>query len=630
VTGWTEAEALGRPLQEVFVILNEESREPAHNPVDRVLREGATAGLANHTLVSKDGREVNIDDSAAPIRDAQGQLAGAMMVFRDVSQRRHEERERASLLESERDAREAAETAEQQLRIAVEAAPAAMIMVDEAGRIVLVNALTEQLFGYSKDEILGQPIERLVPDRYRDRHRDHRSGFSAEARQRPMGAARDLFALRKDGSEVPVEIGLSPLQTPEGRFVLSAVSDISARKEAEAALLEANRHKDEFLAMLSHELRNPLGAIVNATHLLKQLGQAEGNLKWARDVIDRQTRHLARIVDDLMDVSRIARGKIVLSREPTPVASPIAMALDSARSLIDARHQKLTSSIPGEPIWVDGDATRLAQVLGNLLNNAAKYTPPGGTISLSVEREEAQVVVRVRDTGIGISAEMLPRVFDLFVQAEAPLDRTQAGLGLGLTLARRLTELHGGTLEARSAGLGQGSEFVVRLPALETAPAARDRRRIVGTSDSPQRRILIVDDNADAAEGLMLALSVSGHEVRAAADGPAALQAVEQFQPDVVLLDIGLPGMDGYEVARRIRAATGQRGVVLVALTGYGQPEDIKRAFAAGFDHHLVKPVDPDAILAMLSSRSRRSSAKAATPSELRKGFRRTDRTSDQ
>jgi CheY-like chemotaxis protein len=371
-------------------------------------------------------------------------------------------------------------------------------------------------------------------------------------------------------------------------------------------LLEANRHKDEFLAMLSHELRNPLGAIANATHLLKQLGHAEANLEWARGVIDRQTKHLVRIVDELMDVSRVARGKIVLSREPIPVASPIAMALDTARPLMDARRHELSASIPGEAIWVNGDVTRLAQVVDNLLSNAAKYTPPGGAISLVVRREGTQVAVRVRDTGIGISAEMLPRVFDLFVQAERPLDGTQGGLGLGLTLARRLTELHGGTLEALSDGLGKGSEFVVRLPTCEGAPM-RDRPRIHLTSDSPQRRILIVDDNADAAEGLTLALSVSGHVVRSAADGPAALQTIEQFRPDVVLLDIGLPGMDGYEVGRRIRAATGQSGVFLVALTGYGQEEDRKRTLDAGFDHHLVKPIDPGVILALLADPGRQS-----------------------
>jgi CheY-like chemotaxis protein/nitrogen-specific signal transduction histidine kinase len=389
------------------------------------------------------------------------------------------------------------------------------------------------------------------------------------------------------------------LETPDGRFVLAAVTDITERKKTERALQEADQRKDEFLAMLSHELRNPLGAITNAAELLKQLGPLEGDLQWARDVIDRQASHLARIVDDLLDVSRISRGLIVLRREPIPVASAVALALETARPLIEARRQGFTSEVSPDPIWVDGDATRLAQVIGNLLSNAARYTPQGGTISLRVTREGAEVVARVQDTGIGISAEMLPRVFDLFVQAERPLDRAPGGLGLGLTLARRLTEMHGGRLEAFSAGPGHGSEFVVRLPLFTgERPAARPRPVLM--YEAVRRRILIVEDNVDAGETLALGFGARGHEVRVAQDGPSALETAAEFHPEVVLLDIGLPGMDGYEVGRRLKAATGSEGIVLVALTGYGREEDRQRAREAGFDHHLVKPITPDAILAAL------------------------------
>jgi PAS domain S-box-containing protein len=490
--------------------------------------------------------------------------------------------------------------AEEKFRLALEAAPAAVIMVDQRGTIVLVNALTEHVLGYPRGELVGQSIDRLVPSRFRSGHAEFRAGFFVDSRQRPMGAGRDLYALRKDGSEVPVEIGLSPMDTADGRFVLAAVTDITARKRAEVALQEADRHKDEFLAMLAHELRNPLGAIANAAQLLKQLGPPTGNMRWARDVIDRQAAHLARIVEDLLDVTRISRGQIVLRREPVPLAAAVALTLETARPLFEARRQRFTSAVPAEPIWVDGDTTRLAQVIGNLLSNASRYTGQGGAVSLTVERDGAEVVARVRDTGVGISAEMLPRVFDLFVQAERPLDRAPGGLGLGLTLARRLTEMHGGRLEAFSAGLGQGSEFVVRLPVFAGEPPEEIDTRPVLVSEAVGRRILVVDDNADAAEALALALGATGHEVQLASDGPSALVAAAEFAPEVVLLDIGLPGIDGYEVARRLRADKRSQGMVLVALTGYGQEEDRRRARDAGFDHHLVKPINPEAILAVL------------------------------
>jgi PAS domain S-box-containing protein len=722
LTGWNEAEALGRRSAEVFVIVDEPSGQPAEDPVQKVLREAAAARLANHTLlVSKDGRTIPVDDSAAPIRTAEGRLTGVVLVFREIAERRRRERERATLLESEHAARAEAETSVEQLRLAleagrmgtweyrvgtgevkwspgleaihgfppggfpgtfeafreeihpddrervlaairtaveerrdhhveyrivrrdgavrwvegrgqvfsnsegrpermvgvcldvtertqaedrfrlaVEAAPAGMIMVDRQGTIVLANALTERILGYARDELLGQSIERLLPLRFRDPHPHHRAGFFVDSRQRPMGVGRDLYALRKDGSEVPVEIGLSPLSTADGQFVLAAVTDITDRKQAASALREADRRKDEFLAMLAHELRNPLGAITNAAQLLKQLGPPEGNLRWARDVIDRQAAHLARIVDDLLDVSRISRGQIVLRREPVPLAAAVTLALETVKPLIDARRQRFSSSIPPGPIWVDGDTTRLAQVIGNLLGNAARYTPQGGAVSLTVAREGGEAVVRVRDTGIGIAKDVLPRVFDLFVQGERPPDHAPGGLGLGLTLARRLTELHGGKLDAVSAGLGEGSEFIVRLPILQREPPIELKARPVLVYEAPTRRILVVDDNADAAEALALALGAIGHEVRLAGDGPSALDVAAEFKPEVVLLDIGLPGMDGYEVARRFRARKEWAGIVMVALTGYGQEEDRRRAQDAGFDHHLVKPIPPEAILAVL------------------------------
>jgi signal transduction histidine kinase/DNA-binding response OmpR family regulator len=367
---------------------------------------------------------------------------------------------------------------------------------------------------------------------------------------------------------------------------------------------EADRRKNEFLSMLAHELRNPLAPIRNATQILRLRLPDEPDLLAVRDIIDRQVEHLVRLVDDLLDISRITRGKIRLLLEPVDIASIVARALETSRPVIDERHHGLTVSLPQEPLRVHADLVRLAQVLSNLLNNAAKYTEDGGTITLTVREEDGEAVVRVRDTGMGIPAETLPHVFDLFVQAERSLDRSQGGLGVGLTLVRGLVEMHGGRVEAASDGPGRGSEFTVRLPALDMARIARPSAN--GNSQFPvggaRRRVLLVDDNADGAESLAMLLRISGHEVHVSHDGPAALAVTESFRPDVVFLDIGLPGMDGYEVARRLRELPGINKLILVALTGYGREEDQRRAHEAGFDYHLVKPADPSALEALFAA----------------------------
>jgi PAS domain S-box-containing protein len=477
-----------------------------------------------------------------------------------------------------------------------------MVLVDERGRIAYVNELTERLLGYPRDELLGQPVDLLVPAQLRELHADYRAGFFAEAHRRPMGAGRDLHALHKDGRQIPVEIGLSPVETAEGRFVLAAVTDITVRKEAERRLQEADRRKDEFLAMLSHELRNPLGAITNATHLLKQFGSPEGNLSWARDVIGRQAAHLTRLVDDLLDVSRISSGQIVVRREPMPLAPAIALAVETTRPLFDSRRQTLISSVPTDAIWVEGDSTRLAQVIGNLLSNASRYSREGAVVFLGVSRQGVDAVVRVRDYGIGIAPEVLPRVFDPFMQAGQPPGGGGGGLGLGLTLARRVTELHAGRIEAASAGLGHGSEFVVRLPTLPgESPVKVAAPRGDEVRDAVRRRVLLVDDNADARESLGHALAIAGYAVRLARDGPSALAEAAEFQPEAALLDVGLPGMDGYELARRLKAQSSPSRIVLIALTGWGQEEDRLKGRDAGFDHYLVKPASPEEILSVLA-----------------------------
>jgi CheY-like chemotaxis protein/two-component sensor histidine kinase len=331
-------------------------------------------------------------------------------------------------------------------------------------------------------------------------------------------------------------------------------------------------------------------------------------LQAIRDLIDRQVQQLVRLVDDLLDISRITRGKIRLQTEPIELAAVVERAVETSRPLIEGKNHTLTLDVTPEPIRVEGDPVRLAQVIGNLLNNAAKYTPEGGSITLTLERAGGEAIIRVRDTGVGIPPDMLGSIFELFTQVDRSLDRSQGGLGIGLTLVHRLVEMHGGRVQAFSAEANQGSEFVVRLPVLPAPPAVAPPAPINGTAslldNSPRRRVLIVDDNADGADSLAMLLRLAGHEVAVCNESTGALATAETFQPQVVLLDIGLPGLDGYEVARQLRARPKLKNVLLVALTGYGRDEDIRRSLEAGFDHHLVKPADPEALTGLFAQLS--------------------------
>jgi CheY-like chemotaxis protein/two-component sensor histidine kinase len=357
--------------------------------------------------------------------------------------------------------------------------------------------------------------------------------------------------------------------------------------------------------MLAHELRNPLAPVRNALHILKMPGAGVADSRQARDMMERQVQHLVRLVDDLLDVSRIMRGKIELRKEPVDLAAVVGRAVETAQPALDAAGHELSITLPARPVLLEADLVRLAQVLSNLLVNACKYTEPAGRIWLMAGRDGPDaVLVRVRDTGIGIAPDLLPHVFDLFVQADRSLARSQGGLGIGLTLVRRLVEMHGGTVTACSPGPGRGSEFVVRLPALPEGGV--DDGRGTPSEDvrrsGPRRRVLVVDDNVDAAESAAMLLRIWGHEVRTVHDGSSVLGVVRDFRPDVVLLDIGLPGMDGYEVARRLRGEPSLAGLVLAAMTGYGQDEDRRKSREAGFDVHLTKPLNPDTLEAFISS----------------------------
>jgi CheY-like chemotaxis protein len=389
---------------------------------------------------------------------------------------------------------------------------------------------------------------------------------------------------------------------------IGTCTDITERKQAEAAQADADRRKDEFLAMLAHELRNPLAPIRMALHMIR-VRQREGGALSERHlaILERQTENLGHIVDDLLDVSRVTRGKIELRKERVDLSSVVSRALDATRGLIESRRHDATTMLPAEPVHVLGDPVRLEQILVNLLANAAKYTDSGGSIAVSVRRTGAQAELCVRDTGVGIAPHMLDRIWHLFEQAERSLDRAQGGLGIGLSIVRNLVELHGGAVEARSPGLGQGSEFLVRLPIAPDDGVRPPREAPNALVEGPPRsqtrarplRVLVVDDNVDAATTLGDLVRAQGHVVQVIHDGPAALAAAREHRPDIVFLDIGLPGMDGYEVARHLRAA-GPCPAKLVAVTGYGQAADRQRAAEAGFTQHLVKPAAPTAVIELL------------------------------
>ncbi len=391
-------------------------------------------------------------------------------------------------------------------------------------------------------------------------------------------------------------------QNERDRLFQELQSEVEQRKRAEEALREADRRKDEFLAMLAHELRNPLAPIRNALEVMKRSEAAPEALRQTREMMERQVQVMARLVEDLLDVSRITRGKVELRKGLVDLRAVVARAVETARPLIEARGHDFTMDLPPEGLPVEGDAVRLAQVIANLLNNAAKYTEPGGRIRLSAGREGGEIVLRVRDTGVGIAPDVLPRVFDLFVQEAHPSNLSQGGLGIGLTLVKRLVEMHGGRVEAHSEGPGKGSEFVMRLPAAE-APLPRPELGPTTGGSAAGRRILVVDDNADSADSLAELLQFWGHEVRTAHSGAEALDAARDFRPDAVLLDLGMPDMNGYEAARLLRDRAGLNGTAFIALTGYGQDAERRRSAEAGFQAHLVKPVDPEELRKLLAGR---------------------------
>jgi PAS domain S-box-containing protein len=582
LTGWTSDEATGRPLTEVFRIVNERTRRPVEDPVERVLATRQVVGLANHTLLSsREGAEVPIDDSAAPIYDGQANVTGVILIFRDITERRR------------------AELVNERLAAIVESSDDIIVSKTLDGVITGWNRGAERILGYSADEVIGKHVSILMPtelvedmpkilNRVRKGERvDH---YHTKRR-------------RKDGTILDVSLTVSPIRDADGVIVGASKigRDITREKLVEAERREAERRKDEFLAMLAHELRNPLASISNAAQLLGSL-ETEDDLEWAKDVVQRQVKHLARLIDDLLDVSRITRGTIALQTESVALSPIVGGAIESVRPLVEERKHELNVSLAPGPLRLEADPLRIEQILVNLLGNAAKYTDAGGRIWLSAAQDGNEIVVKVRDSGIGMTLELLGRAFDLFVQGDRSAARTEGGLGIGLTLVQKLAELHGGGVSATSDGPGKGCEFTVRLPAAAESAAASTRPRVTlprvarGAS-----RVLVVDDMKDTARAMAKVLRLLGHDVQVAHDGPSAIEAARAQRPEVVMLDIGLPGMDGYEVARRLRQEDCCKDAAIIAVSGYGQDEDRRRSKKAGFDHHLVKPIDQFTLASLLA-----------------------------
>ena len=499
-----------------------------------------------------------------------------------------------------------AQSAMAHLAAIVESSDDAIISKTLEGVIRSWNTGAQRIFGWSAREAIGRPITLIIPP---DRHQEEHHILETLKRGERIDHFETTRAT-KDGRLIEVSLTVSPVRNAAGVVIGASkiARDITSRKQAERrlqereeALREADQRKDEFLALLGHELRNPLAPIHNATELLSRVLPEDSPSRMAVDMIRRQTVQLTRLVDDLLDVGRITQGRVRLRFEPLDLATVIAQAFETVEPQLRLKEHKVSVISSYEPLHVSGDFARLVQCVGNILSNAVKFTDPGGEIQVRTHKQHGSAVIEIADTGLGIAPDLLPRVFDIFVQAEGSLDRAQGGLGAGLAIVKRLIEQHGGAVSVRSPGLGQGSTFEIRLPRV-LRPQSRP-------SDEPPfqaapRRVLIVDDNRDAANSLAALLSLRGHETQVAFSGREALEHIQTFQPDVVLLDIALPGTNGHELARRLRARPELQGVRLVALTGYGQAEDQQRARAAGFDDHVVKPVNLSALERVLAGPS--------------------------
>jgi PAS domain S-box-containing protein len=541
--------------------------------------------------IRKDGTRFWADVVITALRSPQGRLTGFLKITRDLTERRrHEETLRES---------------EERFRLLVNSVKEyAIFMLDADGCVASWNLGAERIIGYTAAEIIGRSVACLYPAEAAERGAPQRDLATVVAHG---GMEINGRRVRKDGTRFWANVVICSVHDLDGKLrgFAQVTRDLTERKQFKE-LEESQQRTHEFLAMLSHELRNPLAPLKTSVDIMRLREMSDPVLIRARDVIDRQVQHLTHIIDELLDVSRITSGRIRLTSETLDLQGVVLRAVEAARPLFDSKGHTLEIEAPASHVWVRGDLTRLTQVFVNLLNNAAKYTPDRGRIEVSIRSTDKSAAVHIRDNGIGIAAELLPRMFDLFTQGDRPLDRTDGGLGVGLALVHRLVSLHGGVVKAFSEGIGRGSELVVTLPQYcqeISMPVASDP-----PPPEPQqkrRRLMVIDDNKDAAESMSMLFELWGHEVICAYDGRGALETAAKYRPDAVFLDIGLPGMDGYEIAERLRELPESARTVLVAITGYGQDEDRRRSREAGIDHHLVKPVSPETLHKLLDSLAR-------------------------
>lgn len=576
-------------------------------PFSGILQSGETIRVREDFVIRRDGVFLPVLCSGAPIF-SEDRVSGAVIAMHDVTDLKHAEMERERLLRD-------VERRAAQLDAVIASIPDAVYVGNEAG-LVTCNGPAMEMLGFDRGDKMTRSFSELSREILkRSKEPGVRIPLDEEAFALALqgeSCVREVSSRHlKSGQEMVLRSAAAPIR--HGGKIIGAVAintDITDRKRLERELqrrveelAEADRSKDEFLAMLAHELRNPLAPILNALQIMRLKGDDPSIRGRMRDMIEQQVRHLSRLVEDLLDVSRITRGKIQLRKETVDVSLVIERAVETVRGLIEKSRHKLKLRLPDDPLRIEADPTRLEQILVNLLSNSAKYTEPGGSIELIAEVEDERLVIRVKDNGVGIAPELLTRIFDLFIQADRSLDRSQGGLGIGLTMVRSLVELHSGTIEVKSQGPGTGSEFIIRLPlgaqstSDEPFPAPEE-----DVSAITPRSVLVVDDNVYSAESLAVLVKLWGHRAEVAYSGPAALELAQKLQPQIVLLDIGLPGMDGYKVARQIRANPPLKNTLLVAMTGYGQEEDRRSSREAGFDYHLVKPLDLDALERLISA----------------------------
>ena len=577
--GYSAQEMIGKPIT---TIIPPERLAEEHEIIARI-RRGERVDHFETIRVGRDGRRVEVSLTISPVRGPTGQVVGASKVAREIGERKRAERIQA------------------QLAAIVESSDDAIVSKNLDGIIQSWNASATRIFGHTADEAVGQPITLIIPANL---HAEERA-IIARVRAGKRVEHFDTVRITKDGRLIPVSLTVSPIHDAKGTVIGASkiARDISERRRAEKALREteeglrlANQRKDEFIALLAHELRNPLAPIRYALAAGKQGAATPDQRERFHEIIDRQVTHMSRLLDDLLNVAHITRGSLELRKSTMELTSVLGTAIEAARPFLDAKQHQLSVELPAEAPRLSADPIRLAQVFSNLLINAAKYTDPGGQIRIAASIERDMLLVSVRDTGVGIPAEMMPRLFEMFSQAPHTVDRSQGGLGLGLALVRGIVQLHGGSVCARSDGANRGSEFIVRLPLGVPAPPAQAGAQPLSPIDAAAVKVLVVDDNEDAAEMCATLLELAGHDVRRAYNGRSALALAKAFRPRVVLLDIGLPDINGYDVARALRQAPWAAGILLIAVSGWGQEQDKQHALESGFDHHLTKPIDLQAL----------------------------------